>query len=135
MTNNRSITRSDDSETSPSATERVERRPVLRPRTDIIETESGILVRADMPGVEEKQLEITIEKNTLRIRGAIAETEGRDAKTTLREFEPVDYERAFILSNEVDREKIAARLKHGVLELILPKGEYAQTRKIPISVD
>ena len=112
--------------------ERTRECPVYVPRADIYETDDQVTVIADMPGVDETLVDITLEKNTLTIRGFI-EPEAHEGYTlSYAEYGVGDYERSFVLSNEIDREKIEASVKDGVLHLVLPKLDTARVRKIQV---
>jgi HSP20 family protein len=107
-------------------------RKVYAPAVDIFETANNILVIADMPGVDEKSVDITIEKNLLTIHGMIESTIHDNLELTFSEYGAGDYQRAFSLSDEIDRSNIKATVKDGVLKLILPKSETIKTRKIEV---
>ncbi len=107
-------------------------RRVFIPRTDIYEDGQKITVVADMPGVDEKSVDVTLEKNTLTIRGFAREAGPENASLMYSEYVSGDYERSFIISSEVDRDKIEASMKDGVLTLRLPKAAAAVARKIQI---
>jgi HSP20 family molecular chaperone IbpA len=112
--------------------ERTRARRAYVPRVDIYETGEAIVLLTDMPGVDEKSVDITLEKNVLTINGTV-ETETPDNYSlSYAEYESGDYERSFNLSNEIDREKIEATVKNGVLRLNLPKAAPAKTRKITV---
>lgn len=117
---------------TPEGVERIAPRRVFVPRADIIEDDEKVLLLADMPGVEESGVDITLEKNRLSIRGTVKPS-GNGQKKLYREFESGDYERSFLLSNAVKREGIAANIRNGVLSVTLPKGDEARTRKIPVT--
>lgn len=104
----------------------------ITPPVDIFETKDGLTVVADLPGVEQKALEVRVADGILTIQGRTAHI----APGTLidREYELLHFYRQFELPEEVDSEKIAAELKHGVLTLLLPKKEKAKPRKIEVSV-
>jgi HSP20 family protein len=103
------------------------------PAIDIHETTDGLILEADLPGVPEQQVAIQLEENVLCLhaRGASPAPDG--ARVLHEEFRPGDYYRSFILSDEVDRGRISAELKNGVLRLHLPKAERTKTRKIEIT--
>ena len=107
-------------------------RPVFSPRADIRETGDAIEIFADMPGVTEEGLDITLEKNQLTIRGKVEQYVPDAFRSTYWEYEMGDYERTFVLSNMVDRDHIAAELNSGVLHVHLPKVKEATPRKIPV---
>lgn len=107
-------------------------RKIYAPAVDIFETANNILVIADMPGVDEKSVDITIEKNLLTIHGMIDSTIHDNLELAYSEYGVGDYHRAFSLSDEIDRSKIKATVKDGVLKLIMPKSETVKTRKIEV---
>ena len=107
-------------------------RRVYSPLTDIIETTDEILVVADMPGVDEKCVDITLEKNILTIYAYPPEETVENYSLAFSEYGVGDFERKFVVSQEVDREKIAARVKNGVLTVHLPKAGPAKARKIEV---
>jgi HSP20 family protein len=88
---------------------------------------------ADMPGVAPSDLTIRLEDNILTIQGKAKHT--IDSEPIYREFELVNFFRQFELSDQVDQEKIAARLNNGVLMLQLPRAEKAKPRQIPVQVE
>jgi HSP20 family protein len=100
------------------------------PQVDIVEVPDGIVLYADLPGLAEDQLDVTVDRNLLTIRGRIAETVPEGYEPLHQEYGVGDYERAFTLSNEVDRDGIAARFENGVLRLHLPKTRQPAPRKI-----
>lgn len=112
--------------------ERTRECPVYVPRADIFETEDQVTVIADMPGVDENSVDILLEKNTLTIRGLVEPEKHEGYTLSYAEYGVGDYERSFVLSNEIDRDKIEASMKNGVLRLILPKVEEVKTRKIQV---
>jgi len=86
---------------------------------------------ADMPGVPIESVDINLEGEQLTIRGAVPQSDGV-GRILLREYAVGDYYRQFTLSNDIDREKIQASMKDGVLKLVLPKAEAAKPRKIEV---
>jgi len=107
-------------------------REVFSPRTDVFETGEAIVVVADMPGVVEDSVDITLEKNVLTIKGGVDVPEREGFKLTYGEYRDGDYERSFALSEGVDRDGIEAMVKDGVLRLTLPKSKETAARKIPV---
>jgi len=116
----------------PEEGERTRECPVYIPRADIFESEEQVIVIADMPGVDENSVDIVLEKNTLTIRGYVEPEDHVDYTLSYAEYGVGDYERSFVLSNEIDQDKIEASMKNGVLRLVLPKQEEAKTRKIQV---
>jgi len=115
-----------------AATERIRNVKTFVPRVDIYETREALLLIADMPGVDEKTVDVELEKNVLTISGHVENGKLKDHKLLFSEYEVGDYERAFTLSDEIDREKIKATVKQGVLRLELPKAEKVKPKKIAI---
>lgn len=110
-------------------------RPVFLPLTDIFEREECLYVTCDMPGVEEKNLDISLENDTLTLTG-IQEAPSETGMEILEKgFVSGIYQRVFTLPDEIDRERIKASLKNGVLRLELPKSEKSKSRKIQIQVE
>jgi len=102
------------------------------PAVDIFETDTGITLLADMPGVKAKDLDLDLQKNVLTIKGDAASPEGPNETDVLREYSTGAYVRQFALSDAIDQSKIDAELKDGVLTLVMPKAEKAVPRKIAV---
>ncbi|HVO66425.1 MAG TPA: Hsp20/alpha crystallin family protein [Syntrophales bacterium] len=119
----------------PVETERTRVRKVYVPQVDIYETKDSIVLVVDMPGVDEKSVDITLEKNVLTITGEVPQTDYKGYNISYAEYETGDYQRAFTISDEVDRDKINASVKNGVLKLTLTKAEKAKVKKIAIKAD
>ena len=117
---------------SPVETERTKSMKVFIPRVDICETKDAIVLLADMPGVDEKSVDITLEKNVLTLSGRVEPVTHEGYRAAYAEYDAGDYERAFTLSDEIDRDRIEASVKDGVLKLTLPKAEPVKLRKISV---
>ncbi len=115
--------------------ERTRAKRLYTPPVDIIEGEDRLLLIADMPGVDENSVDITLEKNILTINGTVEPEIPENHRLVSYEYGIGDYHRTFTLSDEIDREKIEATVKNGVLRLTLPKAEAAKTRKIPVKAE
>ena len=112
--------------------ERTRERQCFIPKTDIYEIDSEIVIIADIPGVDQKNVDITLEKNILTIN-AFTDTalpEGYNLKYS--EYEPGDFQRSFRIIDEIDRDKIEAEVNNGELHLRLPKAGTSQVKKIPV---
>ncbi len=105
---------------------------IFVPRADILESKEKIVVKADMPGVSQDTVEITLEKNVLTINGWVEPEEMNGFKLGYSEYGVGDYRRVFTLSNEIDRDGIEATVRNGVLKLTLPKSKQTQPRKITV---
>lgn len=103
------------------------------PVTDIYEKDDAILVRCDMPGVTQDQIDIHLDNYELEITGkqAVAVPEGHDL--LVGEYDTGIFKRKFSIPQLIDRDKIRARLHNGVLDIELPKAAQAQPRRIEIS--
>jgi HSP20 family molecular chaperone IbpA len=117
---------------SPAGVEHTRDRKIFIPPVDIVESKDAILLTADMPGVEEKNVHVTLEKGVLTVLGEIEPVSVKDRKLAYEEYEIGDFERSFTLSDEIDPDRIEATLKNGVLRLVLPKTEAARAKKIPV---
>lgn len=107
--------------------------PVFTPNVDIFETEAGLTILADLPGVTPENLDIDLHDDVLSIIGNITEDKDPGENLLLKEYETGRYIRKFTLSDVIDQEKIKADLEDGVLRLTLPKIEKARPRKITVS--
>lgn len=116
----------------PLSGERTRAHRIYSPQVDIIERKEDIIVMADMPGVDEKSVDISLEKNVLTIYGKVEADIPRDHTLSVSEYGIGDYQRVFTLSDEVDTDNIHATVKNGVLKLVMPKAAPARTRKIPV---
>jgi len=105
----------------------------VTPPVDIYETAGGLVVKADLPGVEKENLDLQVENNLLTIRAKPTHTSA--GVSVYREYELVNFFRQFELNEKVDQSKISAELKHGVLTLQLPKAEEVKPRKIEVRVE
>jgi len=103
------------------------------PNVDIYEDVEGVRMRAEMPGVDDRSVDVTIENNVLTIEGK-AQVDGPAGYELIgQEYGVGRYRRDFTLSDAVDTEGIKARVRHGVLEVTLPIRQVVKTRKIEIT--
>jgi HSP20 family molecular chaperone IbpA len=116
-----------------TSTERVQKKRKRIPHVDVIENQNEYILYADLPGVEEKGLDVTLEKEVLTIKGEAREEVPEGYTPRFTEFSPSIFERSFSVSDEIDRDKIKATIKNGVLKLVLPKAETAKVKKIEIT--
>ena len=104
----------------------------MSPPVDIYETEDGLTVLADLPGVTNEDVDIRVEDDLLTIKGKT--TYEMKSDPIHDEFRLLNFYRQFSLGNEVDQEKISAGVKNGVLTVNLPKAEKVKPRKISVNV-
>jgi len=103
------------------------------PAVDITEDETGCKITAELPGLEEKDVEVTLSDDVLTIKGEKgAETEKKDRNTYLSERSYGAFQRAFVLPDGTDREKISASVAKGVLTVTVPKAAPAQRKTIEV---
>jgi HSP20 family molecular chaperone IbpA len=107
---------------------------IYTPNVDIIERKNDILLLADMPAADESSIDITLEKNVLTIYAKVNAQPPENMRLIQAGYGIGDYQRSFTLSDEIDREKIKATMKDGVLNLLLPKAAPAKTKKIAVEV-
>lgn len=117
---------------APSGAERISERRVFSPDVDIYEKADAFVLLADMPGTDEKTININLESNLLTISGRMETVRPQGYDLSYCEFGTGDYERSFTVSEAIDRDKIGASVKDGVLRLTLPKGEALKARKIEV---
>jgi HSP20 family molecular chaperone IbpA len=110
------------------------REAAVLPPVDVIEDATGITLYADLPGVGREQLNLRVEADTLTIEGEVALNAPEGLQPSHAEVQVPRYRRVFTLSKELDPDKIAAEMSHGVLKLRIPKAEHAQPRKVQIRV-
>ena len=105
------------------------------PAVDIFENENELVLKADVPEVEPKNVGIQIENGTLTLKGERKFEEHRDGKAYHRiERGYGSFVRAFSLPETVEADKVKADYKHGVLTITLPKKEVAKPRTVNVEV-
>jgi len=111
--------------------EKIEKRRTYVPAVDIYESENEVKLFADLPGVPENGVDVSIEKNILTIEGRVNFEEFEGLKKSYAEYGVGDYKRSFTISNEIDADRIEAIMKNGVLSITLPKLQ-PQKKKIEV---
>ncbi len=106
------------------------------PSVDVSETENEIIVKATVPGVDKKDLNITLTEGSITIKGEVKKEKEEKKKNYYRqEISYGSFSRTIPLPVEVKTEDAKASLKDGVLEVVLPKSEKAKTKEIKINVE
>lgn len=105
---------------------------VFLPTVDIYETQNALTVILEMPGVEKSNVEIRVEEDVLYVEGRLDLSKYKGLQPIYTEYNIGNYARSFQLSSKIDRSKIGAELKDGVLSLTLPKVEEAKPRTISV---
>jgi HSP20 family protein len=105
------------------------------PAVDVYETNDAIVLKADLPDVKQEDVDISVEGNTLSIRGERKqEKEVHDKNYYRMERSYGNFVRSFSLPATVDSEKIDATFSHGVLKLTIPKREESKPKQIKVKV-
>lgn len=102
------------------------------PAVDIFETGDRTVILADMPGVASEDVDVTLERQVLTLRGRVRRHAPEGYRRLSSEYREGDYERVFTLSDAVDQKKIKADFRNGVLRLELPRAAEAKPRKITV---
>ena len=104
------------------------------PAVDVAETQEKIVVRAEVPGMKQEDIQIEFENGLLTIRGErkIEKSEGKTWHRVERVYG--NFSRSFTLPRTVDAEKISAAYREGILEIDVPKKEEAKPKNIRIEV-
>ena len=110
------------------------------PAVDVRETEAQYLMEVDLPGLSEKDIEVKLDNSLLTISSKKAEKmeenkEERKNGYLMRERRATSFCRSFVLPEEVDREKIGAEFKNGVLQLSFPKVPAAKPKTIEVKAN
>ncbi len=106
------------------------------PTVDISETENGYEIRAELPGVSEDDVNVSVTDNLLTVKGEKrqeAETEGKNYHRVERRYG--SFQRSFTLPRHIETDAINAEFKEGVLTLGIPKAEVAKPTEISIKAD
>jgi len=102
------------------------------PDVNIYEFEDSLKLWADMPGVRDKDVNVTLKDGVLTIVGQVATEMYSGLRPLYTEYNIGNYHREFALHEDIDESRIKATLKNGVLELELPKKEKAKPRQIEV---
>ena len=105
------------------------------PAVDILETDSNLILRADLPGVDPKDVDVQLENGTLTLRGE-RKFESDVKEDNFRRVERVygSFVRSFTLPRTLDPDKVEAQYRNGVLEVKLPKRPEAKPKQIKVAV-
>ncbi len=105
------------------------------PRVDVYENKDNFVVKAELPGIDPKDLEVRIEDETLYLKGERKlEKEQKEENYYKRERAYGSFARSFSLPSSVNTEKVLAEYKDGLLRLTLPKWEEAKPKSIQVAV-
>jgi len=106
----------------------------LSPAVDLVESEDGFTLKADLPGVAKKDLELSVENNVLTIKGEKegGKDEKKEKRFYRRETWSGSFRRTISLPQAADPGKVEAQLKNGVLTIQIGKREELKPRQIPV---
>jgi HSP20 family protein len=105
------------------------------PTVDISETENGFEIHAELPGVSEKDVQVSVTDNLLTIKGEKRQEEKTENKNHRVERRYGNFQRSFTLPRQGKTSDIEAGFKNGILTLNIPKAEEAKPTEIPITVN
>lgn len=103
------------------------------PSLNLYDDGESFIARAEVPGVDPKDLEITVTHDTLTIRGQRVEEQPEGASYHRRERAAGSFQRALTLPDPVNSDKVAAACKNGVLEVRMPRADHVRPRKVAIN--
>jgi HSP20 family molecular chaperone IbpA len=112
--------------------ESVDGAPTFVPLTDIIETKDAVTMLLDMPGATPESVNVSLEDRELRVSARSMPWKPQGYTLLLAEYQSGNYERAFTLTEDIDRDRVDAKLKDGVLRLTLPKAAPSPAKKIEV---
>ena len=106
------------------------------PAVDLIDKKDKLIAKVELPGVEKKDVKISLSDNNLTIQGEIKkEEETRKENYYYRERAYGNYARTISLPAEIDKDKISAKFKNGILEVTIPKKPEVQPKEITIEAE
>jgi HSP20 family molecular chaperone IbpA len=105
---------------------------VFRPDVDILERADAFVIHADMPGASQETVDVHLEKGLLTLDARLA-APMVDGRAVHNEYRSGGYHREFRISEDIDADGVSARMKDGVLELLLPKSAQSQPRRIEVA--
>jgi HSP20 family protein len=110
--------------------------PTVLPKVNVIEKEEAFHLEAETPGMTQKDVSIEFHNGVLTLKGHREKDSQSDKNDyRIREFNKQSFARSFRLSDQIDSEKVAARMDQGILKVTLPKKEQAKPKKIEIKVE
>ena len=111
-------------------------REVWSPPVDILERRDELVLNVDLPDVNQNEIDIKVDENTLMIRGARKFIKETSDETYIQIERPYGtFQRSFNLTRMIDQQKIRASYKDGVLRIVLPKREEIQPKQIPVETE
>lgn len=108
--------------------------PTVTPDVDIVDTGREIILYADLPGVSAAALDLAVEGDRLTVRGTPKGSQPSGLTLVHGESLVRTFERTYVLSDTIDRERITARINDGVAVITLPRRDAVSPRKIQVQV-
>jgi len=105
------------------------------PSTSLDDKGDALVVKADVPGISEKEIEITVTGDTVTIRGKRDADVPKGYSVHRKERSSFTFARSYRLPAKVDSDKAQASVKNGILEMVLPKAAESQPRKITVKTN
>jgi HSP20 family protein len=102
------------------------------PRTTLEDTGSAFVLRAEVPGLDEKAIELSVDESSVRLKGERPDLAPEGYSVHRKERAAYRFARSFALPTKADPEKVEAVVKSGVLTVTLPKAKEAQPRQISV---
>ena len=103
------------------------------PKVDLIERENEVVVRAELPGINKDDVDVTVDEYSVTIKAVTKhEEEKEEGEYYRREMSSGEYQRTLALPSTVDEEKARATFKDGILELTLPKLEKSHRKSVKV---
>lgn len=109
---------------------------VWNPLVDVYEDANAIVIKADLPGLSQEQIDVELNEDTLTIRGErkFEDEENRD-KYVRVERQYGAFQRSFTIGVPIEESRVSATYRNGILELTLPKAEITKPKKVQVSVE
>jgi len=116
-------------------TERMRTGRIYMPNVDIVEDRDNLTLYADLPGAGDEDVSVTLENDVLTIEAAVSPEKSDAHRLSYAEYGTGDYFRSFTINEPIDRDRIEAKMKDGVLRIVLPKKEEAKPKQIKIQAE
>lgn len=110
--------------------------PTVLPKVNVVEKDEAFYLEAETPGMTDKDISVEFHAGILTLKGHREQDSKTDKNDySIREFSKQSFERSFRISEQVDSEKVSARMDQGILKVTLPKKEQVKPKKIEIKVE
>lgn len=106
------------------------------PKINVFENADDYTLTAEVPGMKENDIHVEIEDGTLTLTGRQEENKATEEKSyRIREFQSRSFERSFRLGDGVDPDGVSARIRNGILTVVLPKKEDAKPKSVKVTIE